>query len=193
MKFLRFYPKKKFLLSPKEFRHSFSSKYYLFSLKISYFEFENSLINLSFREGVTMWLGNTGFYYDNGRFALQKNIENNVKNFVSDAVNLLSFPCVIYIDYAGFMKSEKEKIFTFPSAATCLQLINEKDSYLLIDSDSKSYFKNFWNSLSDAEILNRWFDAHDSVSYLSSSGLTSDRLLSVSLYVSYNIKNEEKL
>ena len=130
------------------------------------------------------WRGNSGYFHNNGRFSLQKNLINgDFQSFICDVVDSITFPATLRFDFAGFVLSGEEPVFQFPSASTCLQLVDNIDRFAVTDLDSKVRLDEFWKSLTMEQVKERWYNAHDAVTFLSVSGLTCGRLVTSTIYV----------
>jgi hypothetical protein len=110
-------------------------------------------------------------------------INNNFQSFIIDTINCISFPATVTFDFAGFVLSGEDPVFQFPSASTCLKLINDMDTFTLTDLNSKVTLIEFWNSLTMDQVKERWYNAHDAVTFLSVSGLRCGRLITSTIYV----------
>jgi hypothetical protein len=105
------------------------------------------------------------------------------ESFICDAINCIYFPATLTFDFAGFVLSGDEPVFQFPSASTCMELMNGVETFTLTDVQSKVRLIEFWRSLSMEQLKEKWYNAHDSVTFLSVSGLTCGRLLTSTIYV----------
>ena len=87
------------------------------------------------------------------------------------------------IDAQGFITNdEKDNVFTFASPNSAITLQNSK-SFILFDSpettkETYNYFKN----MNDKTLLSHWFNAHNIISNLSTSGFVAKRLTTIVCY-----------
>ena len=100
--------------------------------------------------------------------------------FILELLQLLQFPGYFMLDAQGFITNEEhDSVFTFASPNSAITLQNEK-SFILLDSpETSKETYNYFKSMNDKTLLSHWFNSHNLISDLSSSGFVPIRLTSI--------------
>ena len=137
------------------------------------------------KEGISFWTANSGVYSNKGQIQFRKIISDKLMlpTFLGDLTELLSFPGVISIDFHGLLKSpEGNLIYKFASQNSGIKLDSTRNFVRLEDSKTLKALSEKLRTTDYSQYLEKWFDSHDVISDLSSSGLRPERLLCVLVY-----------
>lgn len=97
-------------------------------------------------------------------------------------IDLLSFPGYFAVDAHGFIKQQDEVGFQFASQSTSLTIFNDKNVTFLHSTKSREALYNFFKPMTGPEFLTNWFQNHDAISDLMSSGYSPKRICTMVIF-----------
>ncbi len=123
------------------------------------------------RDGIT-FISNHG----NGQIVLTKTVDSNMEigMFLSEVLKLLCvLPGIIAIDANGFVKKDNDLVFTWASPGSGILLHNGKNKLLIDSSNTTKKLVAYCKSLTNVQFGNLWFERHNAISDLMSSGFSA--------------------
>ena len=133
---------------------------------------------------MVVWPNASGFF-GNGMIEVTKNISHEESPaFISKILEMVRFPCIVRIDAHGFIMQKDNTIgFQFASPSSSMLLSNGKFHALMDGEKTVRPLLNFFSEMDGQEFLSRWYDAHDRVAELTSSGFRPVNTKSLVLYL----------
>ena len=138
-----------------------------------------------FREGIKVIGGKAGVQSGLGRLIMTKNItmDMEISEFIKSIVMLLSFPGRLSVDLQGFVSDPfGDQAFQFASQNSALKLQNEKKFIHLDSTKARKETIEYFQQMNNKDFLNDWFENHNRVSALLSSGFKPARLTSIVVF-----------
>ena len=158
------------------------------SIKIQLDDEEKSALERSseksFLEGITYWTEKTGVYSDCGQLKFQKIVthSNMIGDFLGNLIDLLNFPGYLSIDFSGTMRNDKGLIYNWGSQNSGILIHNDQNVILLEDPETQKELSNKFRHTDYKTYLHTWFDAHDLVRDLTTSGIIPERLMTIMVF-----------
>ena len=166
------------------------------TVHLRYKLFQVSYNIIKFSEGVKIIRGRAGIYSTNGRVILTKNIEPGmaIGKFIAEIVLLLSFPGCLFVDLHGFViDSDDKPVFQYGSQNSALTLQNEENHIFLDSPKEKEKTYTYFENMSNDEIGKKWFDRHNQVSNLLTSGFRLGNIVSVVMFYEPETQHVDKI
>ena len=125
-------------------------------------------------------------FYGNGLIELTKNVNHEeTPAFVKKLVELVRFPCILRVDAHGFVREKADEItgFQFASQNSAIQLSNEKNHVLMTNEETVRPVIDYFDQMTGQEFLGKWYESHDRIAELASSGFLPSSTKSVVVYL----------
>ena len=122
---------------------------------------------------------------ENGQIVLTKTISAGLKigEFVAKVVQLIGvIPGIIRVDAQGFVGKNTDLVFQWAAPNSGMILANEKFKFLIDSGHDARELANYFKSMENTQFQQNWFDRHDSISDLQSSGLHLKRLTNIVIF-----------
>ena len=142
--------------------------------------------HLSFREGIVLWPNVRSISGSKGRIELTKNIRHDqCPTFIAELIDILDFPCWLSIDAFGFVQDPEKDLtgFQWVSKASGLVLMNDQTRILIDDYEIRLELYNQFLNMNGETFLQKWFESHNRISRLQSSGFGPKSVTTLVAYI----------
>ena len=132
---------------------------------------------------------------ENGQIVLTKTISAglNIGEFVAKVVRLIGvIPGVIKVDAQGFVGKKSNLVFQWAAPNSGMILPNEKFKFLIDSGFDTQELTTYFKNMSNVQFQQNWYNRHDSIASLQSSGLNLKRLTNVVIFYnpySHNVRD----
>ena len=117
-----------------------------------------------------------------------------ISEFIRSVVMLLSFPGILSIDLQGFVSDPfGDMVFQYASQNSALRLHNGMNSIWLDSAQAKEETIEYFDKMNNKDFLNAWFENHNRLSSLISSGFKPARLTSIVLFYEPSSQHIDKI